>query len=68
VVRALKRRALEVPHAAGDRPTSTDSSSTPGEDPTTRDLAAASTGEARAGGTRPGGTYPTHAPRRGRSQ
>jgi hypothetical protein len=31
LVRAFKRRALEVPNAAGDHALSTDSSSTPGE-------------------------------------
>ena len=68
LVRALKRRALEVPDAAGDRSTSTDKPITPDEAPSTSDLARTATGKSSARSARARRARPPTPPGTGRSQ
>jgi hypothetical protein len=68
LVRALNRRALEVPDAAGDRSTSTDKPITPDEAPSTSDLARTATGKSSARSARASPARPPTPPGTGRSQ
>jgi hypothetical protein len=68
LVRALNRRALEVPDAAGNRSTSADKSFTPDEAPSTSDLARTSSGASSAGRARIGRARPPSPPSPGRAE
>ena len=68
LVRALKRRALEVPDAPGDCPTSADSQTSSGEGSSTADLVPAASRSTSTRGSRPRRARPTHSAGQGRSR